>query len=240
MMAPLADRLQAPLDAAFDAVPPEWRGVTDPWRNSLAGQVLCSFVDGRIEAGATIYPPQVFRALTLTPPDAVRVVILGQDPYHGPGEAQGLAFSVVAGQRLPPSLRNILQEVASDIGRPSVCTDGDLSRWAAQGVLLLNTVLTVERDQPQSHAGHGWEALTDLLIGHLAAHAEPMVFMLWGASAQRKRLLLDSTPHHVLTANHPSPLAARRPPQPFIGCRHFSAANTFLETQRPSAGVIHW
>ena len=192
--------------------------------------------------GTVVYPDQVLRALEFTSPDAVRVVILGQDPYHGPGQAQGLAFSVAPGQKkLPPSLRNILKEVAGDIGAPSACRD-ELSPWARQGVLLLNSVLTVEAGRPQSHAGRGWEALTEALLARVAAQAEPAVFMLWGAAAQRKRSLVENAgfaPHLVLVANHPSPLSARRPPLPFIGCRHFSQANAFLAARR--AGLaIRW
>lgn len=233
-------RLAAPLDAAFDDVPEAWRPITEPFRHGPAGRQLCAFVDARLAGGAVVYPPGVFRALQLTAPRHARVVVLGQDPYHGAGQAQGLAFSVAAGQRLPPSLRNLLREVESDTGQRSVCASGDLAMWATQGVLLLNAVLTVEDGQPQSHAGRGWEVLTDALIGHLAAQARPIVFMLWGASAQRKSGLLASAGHQVLTANHPSPLSARRAPQPFIGCRHFSAANQFLRARAPDVPAIRW
>jgi uracil-DNA glycosylase len=155
------NRLRESLARAFDRIPPAWRTVTEPFRLSAAGQAVAGFVDRRIRDGATVYPNQVFHALDFQPPQATRVVILGQDPYHGPGQACGLAFSLTAGQgRFPPSLRNILKEVASDTGRPSIC-DGDLSPWARQGVLLLNTVLTVDDGAPQSHAGRGWETLTD-------------------------------------------------------------------------------
>jgi len=188
-----------------------------------------------------VYPPhdEVFAALHLTPYADTRVVILGQDPYHGPGQAHGLAFSVTGGQKLPPSLRNMLKEVEADTGAPSQC-HGDLTAWARQGVLLLNTSLTVEDGQPQSHAGRGWEALTDALIAHVAAQADPVVFLLWGAAAQRKRALVDRPPHRVLTANHPSPLSARRPPEPFIGCRHFSQVNALLAQLRPGTPPIRW
>lgn len=224
----LADnRLREPLDTSFEGVPADWRAVTEPFRRSPAGRALCAFVDARVGAGATVYPRTVFRALELTPLSRVRVVILGQDPYHGAGQAQGLAFSVPAGFKLPPSLRNILTEVAADVGAPSMF-GGDLSGWARQGVLLLNAALTVEDGAPQSHAGRGWEALTDALVAAVAARAEPAAFLLWGAPAQKKGALIDAARHAVFAANHPSPLSARRPPQPFIGCRHFTQVNRWL------------
>ena len=233
------NRLREPLAACFDRVPPGWRSVTDAFRATPTGQALIDFVDHRVRDGAVVYPARVFRALELTPLDAVKVVILGQDPYHGPGQAQGLAFSVPSGVKLPPSLRNIYKEVAADTGAP-MCADGDLTRWARQGVLLLNTALTVEDGLPQSHAQRGWEALTDALIRQVSRDAAPSVFMLWGGPAQRKLPLIDTARHAVLTANHPSPLAALRPPQPFIGCRHFSAANAWLATHRPGETGIAW
>ncbi len=241
MTAPLfaADNaLRQPLADLFAAVPAAWRTVTDRFRHSEAGRALIEFVDARVKAGATVYPAQVFRALSLTAPADVRVVILGQDPYHGPGQAQGLAFSIAAGQKTAPSLRNILAEVAADTGAPSGCIN-DLTAWADQGVLLLNTVLTVEDGQPQSHAQRGWEVLTDALLQEVAAQTEPVVFMLWGAAAQRKQAFIDASRHCMLLANHPSPLSARRPPVPFIGCRHFSLANAFL-TQSGGGQAINW
>ncbi|WP_409970484.1 uracil-DNA glycosylase [Piscinibacter sp.] len=231
--------LQEPLSAAFERVPPAWKLVTDAFFAADTGQALVRYVDQRVREGACVYPGTVFRALDLTAPSDVRVVILGQDPYHGPGQAQGLAFSVAPGQKLPPSLRNMLQEVEADTGAPSLCR-GDLSTWARQGVLLLNTALTVEDGQPQSHANRGWEALVDALLAHVTAQPAPIVFLLWGASAQRKRALVDRAPHRVLTANHPSPLSARRPPEPFIGCRHFSRANALLAEMRPGSAAIRW
>ena len=234
------NRLREPLAQAFGEVPAAWRGVTDAFAASKTGQTLIGFVDGRVAAGAVVYPRHVFRALELTAPEDTRVVILGQDPYHGPGQAQGLAFSVAAGQRkLPPSLRNLLKEVATDTGQPSQCQD-DLTPWARQGVLLLNSVLTVEDGAPQSHQGRGWEALTDSLLAKLEAQAAPVVFMLWGAAAQRKRAALEGGAHRVLVANHPSPLSALRPPAPFIGCRHFSQANALLAKLRPGSAPIRW
>jgi uracil-DNA glycosylase len=231
--------LRQPLSAVFARVAPGWKPVTDEFLATDMGHQLVRYVDRRVAEGAVVYPGSVFRALELTPPSEVRVVIVGQDPYHGPGQAQGLAFSVADGQKLPPSLRNMLQEVEADTGMPSQCR-GDLSAWARQGVLLLNTALTVEDGQPQSHANRGWEALTDALLAHVANGTEPLVFLLWGAAAQRKRPLIERGPHRVLTANHPSPLSARRPPEPFIGCRHFSQVNALLAQLRPGTPPIRW
>lgn len=216
-----------------------WRALVEAFAASPTGIALDAYLRERRAAGAAIYPPQPLRGLELTPFGSVRVVILGQDPYHGAGQAHGLAFSVPDGVPLPPSLRNILAELSTDCGcaRPA---SGNLQRWAAQGVLLLNTVLTVEDGRPASHARRGWEALTDALIAALAGDAVPKVFMLWGAHAQAKRSLLEagSGRHLMLSANHPSPLSARRPPQPFLGCRHFSQANAFLAAR--GRGLIGW
>lgn len=234
-----ANLLSTPLVESFRKVPDGWRAVTDAFAASEPGSALAAFVDRRRRDGARIYPANVFRSLQPTAPADVCVVILGQDPYHGPGQAQGMAFSVAPGSRVPPSLRNMLKEVKSDTGHVSQCRD-DLTPWAAQGVLLLNTVLTVEEGEPQSHAGRGWEMLTDALLAHVAAQTAPVVFLLWGAAAQRKRPLLERAGHCVLTANHPSPLSANRPPQPFVGCRHFSQANAFLATYRPGSPQISW
>jgi uracil-DNA glycosylase len=231
--------LAEPLGSLFARVAPAWKPVTDAFLHTPAGAELVRYVDQRVREGAIVYPAAVFRALELTTPDDVRVVVVGQDPYHGPGQAQGLAFSVRDGLRLPPSLRNMLQEVEADTGMPSQCR-GDLSAWARQGVLLLNTSLTVEGGKPQSHAGRGWEQLTDALLRHAAAQPQPIVFLLWGAAAQRKRALVDEARHRVLTANHPSPLSARRPPEPFIGCRHFTRVNRLLAELRPGTPPIRW
>jgi uracil-DNA glycosylase len=220
--------LREPLARVFERAPAAWRSVTDPFIHSDAGRALAAFVDARVGDGAVVYPRAVLHALEFVPPEAVRVVILGQDPYHGAGQAQGLAFSIAPGHKpLPPSLRNLLKEVRSDTGVASQCVD-DLSPWARQGVLLLNAVLTVEQGAPQSHAGRGWEALTDALLARVAAASPGVVFMLWGAAAQRKRGLVECGPHRVLTANHPSPLSANRPPQPFVGSRPFTRANALL------------
>ncbi len=237
------NRLREPLAEVFARVPDAWRSITDPFIRSDEGRALAGFVDQRVRDGAAVYPRHAFRALEFAAPDDVRVVILGQDPYHGPGQAQGLAFSVAPGQKkTPPSLRNILKEVAADTGAPSICRD-DLSAWAEQGVLLLNSALTVEDGAPQSHANRGWETLTDALLARVAAQPDPAVFMLWGASAQRRGPLIQSpgpSSHLVLQANHPSPLSANRPPVPFVGCRHFSLANAFLTERRPGVASIRW
>jgi len=167
----------------------------------------------------------------------VRVVILGQDPYHGPGQAEGLAFSVAPGVKIPPSLRNMFKELQRDLGLPPP-THGSLVRWAQQGVLLLNTCLTVEDGQPASHAGQGWEVLTDAVIRRCSESGPPKVFLLWGAHAQKKLGLIDGDRHRVLCANHPSPLSASRGPVPFIGSGHFRAVNHWLTAQGGSA--IDW
>ena len=203
-----------------------WRPLVEDFLSGTDGQALQAYLAERSAAGAHIFPPRPLRALELTPFDSVRVVIVGQDPYHGTGQAHGLAFSVPSGQRLPPSLRNIFTELAREFG--AAPRSGNLEGWARQGVLLLNMVLTVEEQRPGAHAGRGWETLTFAILRAVAHDARPKVFLLWGNQAQRSRASVDHTPHCVLQANHPSPLSARRPPLPFIGCGHFAAANTFL------------
>jgi uracil-DNA glycosylase len=220
------------------AVAPDWQPLIDAFLAEATGLALAGFVQQRLLEGAKIYPPQPLAALALTPLHRVRVVILGQDPYHGAGQAEGLAFSVTSGQRLPPSLQNIFKELAQESGagrlpaRPALRPDGgSLKSWARQGVLLLNTCLTVEEGQPASHAGRGWETLVQSLIGVVAASPGPVVFMLWGTHAQKYRTLIAEksvNQHLVLCANHPSPLSARRAPAPFLGCGHFWQANAFL------------
>jgi uracil-DNA glycosylase len=226
--------LQAPLSSHFDALPQAWQPVVQPFIHSPACAALCAHVDARIQAGAIVLPATPFAALHMTAPAHVRVVILGQDPYHGVengiAQAHGFSFSVPHGVAPPPSLRNIFKEIARSTGA-CVSNDGDLTRWAQQGVLLLNAVLTVEKDKPTSHAKLGWEVLTDHIIAALGAADPPKVFMLWGTYAQKKAALIGAQ-HLSLTANHPSPLAALRPPQPFIGCGHFSRANEWLQAQR--------
>ncbi len=221
-----ADQLHAADPAAWP-VAPGWQTLVDGFFGSAAGLGLRAFLQQRLDLGAVIFPPSPLRALQLTPPQEVRVVILGQDPYHGRGQAQGLAFSVAPGVALPPSLRNIFKERQRDLGTPFPVQPqpgGSLVAWAREGVLLLNTCLTVEAGQPASHAGKGWEVLTDTIIRQVSQGTQSCVFMLWGAHAQSKRPLIDAGRHLVLTANHPSPLSALRPPLPFIGCGHFSQA----------------
>ncbi|MBU0587948.1 MAG: uracil-DNA glycosylase [Gammaproteobacteria bacterium] len=218
----------------------DWRPVVDRFLATEAAVELETFIRQRLDAGATIYPSEPFRALALTPLSRVRVVILGQDPYHGPGQAEGLAFSVAPGVRLPPSLRNIFKEIARD-GGEAVPANGSLAQWAAQGVLLLNTCLTVEQSQPASHAKFGWQVLTNLILEAVQDSANPVVFMLWGAHAQSLGGVVARSPcapRLLLTANHPSPLSALRPPQPFIGCGHFSQANAFL--RQNGCEPINW
>lgn len=229
----------------------DWQLLVDHFLASEAGQALAQFLRERLACGAIIYPPQPLRALALSALAQVKVVILGQDPYHGPGQAEGLAFSVATGIKLPPSLRNIFLEISQDplLGPGVVATrsNGSLVHWAQQGVLLLNTCLSVEAGQPASHAQRGWEALTDEVVRAVASKDNPVVFLLWGAHAQAKRHLIAATArqgagaraeHLVLIANHPSPLSARRAPQPFIGCGHFGLANAYL--QRQGCAPIAW
>jgi uracil-DNA glycosylase len=172
-------------------------------------------------------PKNIFRAFDLCPFDKVKVVILGQDPYHGPGQAQGLCFSVPTGFPLPPSLQNIFKELAEDLGG-SPRQNGDLSDWAEQGVLLLNATLTVRAGQAGSHQGKGWEAFTDAVIQKLSQEREGLVFLLWGAYAIKKSALIDGKKHLILTAPHPSPLSAYRG---FLGCKHFSKVNAYLKNE---------
>lgn len=232
------NRLIEPLERVLDRAPPSWRASIEAWRASASGRGLLGFIAARQAASATIYPGQVLRALELTPRDAVRVVILGQDPYHGAGQAEGLAFSVPSGQRLPPSLLNVFKEQRRDLGLPMPRL-GHLGGWASQGVLLLNSTLTVEDGRPAAHKGHGWEALTDLFIQALIEDSAPKVFMLWGRQAQAKAALVQARGGHcLLQSNHPSPLSATRGPIPFLGNGHFGAANRFLVDK--GAGPIDW
>ena len=199
-------------------------------------QRLAAFLRAAKQAGKAIYPPgpRIFAALDATPFDAVKVVILGQDPYHGPGQAHGLCFSVLPGVAVPPSLENIFKELERDLGIP-VPDHGCLLPWARQGVLLLNSVLTVERGTPGSHQGKGWEGFTDACIEALDREREGLVFLLWGSYAQAKGRLVDPRRHQVLKAPHPSPLSAHRG---FLGCGHFSRANEYLREHGQAA--IDW
>lgn len=209
----------------------DWRALVQDFLGSSVGQALSAHLRGALDAGQMVYPAEPFKALALTPLDQVRVVILGQDPYHGPDQAEGLAFSVAPGIRLPPSLRNVFKELQQSLGRP-IPAHGSLVHWAKQGVLLLNTSLTVEAGMPASHARWGWGGLTDALVTAAAQNPHPVVFMLWGAHAQTKKMRIEAVEgasrHLILEANHPSPLSAMRPPLPFMGCGHFVKANGFL------------
>jgi uracil-DNA glycosylase len=221
--------LKSSAAVAPEALPKAWRDAMREPASLNALQGLAAHIDDRLAHNVTIYPAQPFRALANLTPADVRVVILGQDPYHGPGQAQGLAFSVPDDCKRPPSLRNIFKELAAEYPDAPMRDENDLSDWADQGVLLLNTSLTVEDGAAASHAKKGWEIITDALIAAVARDARPKVFMLWGAHAQAKRNLLPpDNGHLVLMANHPSPLSAGRPPVPFMGCGHFRAANEWL------------
>jgi uracil-DNA glycosylase len=256
----------------------EWKPVLDAFWRSAEGERLSQFVSARLSGGAVVYPAHPLWALQLTPLSAVRVVILGQDPYHGPGQAQGLSFSVADGVKFPPSLRNIFKELQRDLNQV-VPMSGSLESWAKRGVLLLNTSFTVEYGLPASHAKRGWESLSDAILQEVALKAPACVYMLWGGHAQAKAGLIESATNQttapdflglretsdlaagsgvlaggfsavvetqtqfqaqneaqvsaarqafILKANHPSPLSALRPPVPFIGCGHFSAAQDWL------------
>ncbi|MDF1607210.1 uracil-DNA glycosylase [Hoeflea sp. YIM 152468] len=205
----------------------------DSWKTALSDELyspymadLKAFLDAEIAAGKTIFPRQsdCFAAFDLTPLDKVKLVILGQDPYHGEGQAHGLCFSVQPGVRTPPSLKNIYKELETDLGIARA-GHGNLVSWARQGVLLLNSVLTVEQGLAASHRGHGWERFTDAVIDCVNELDRPVVFLLWGAYAQKKADFVDTSRHLVLKAAHPSPLSAHAG---FLGCRHFSRANAFL------------
>jgi len=217
-------------------VPAQWHDLLGSVFADRRWPQLADFLSAELESGKTIYPPRAnwFAALQSLNPDDVRVVILGQDPYHGAGEAHGLSFSVPHGIKIPPSLANIYKELARDLGL-NPPQHGCLQDWATQGVLLLNSALTVEADKAGSHAKKGWEALTDALIHELAQRHQGLVFMLWGAHAQKKAAKIDRTRHLVLESVHPSPLSAYRG---FIGNGHFSAANDYLVSQGRSP--IDW
>ena len=208
--------------------------IEESWKQALASEFdkdyfikLTDFVRGEYLSGKQIYPraSNIFNAFNLCPIDEVKVVIIGQDPYHEPGQAMGLCFSVPDGITLPPSLVNIYTEIKNDLGRPS-STHGDLTYWAKQGVLLLNSTLTVQAHLAASHAGKGWEQFTDAVIAALSKYKN-IVYMLWGSYAQKKAALVDTTQNMVLKSVHPSPLSAYRG---FLGCKHFSQANKYLES----------
>lgn len=223
----------------IDAVPSSWRDALAPALATPEARTLGGWLRAREEAGVKVFPPRGMRlrALELTPLDQVAVTILGQDPYHGAGQAHGLAFSVPTGEKLPPSLRNIYKELASDLGVPPP-PDGNLERWARQGVLLLNTVLTVEEGAAGSHQKRGWEAISDAVVAAAAAREEPGVFILWGSHAQAKAAHIPGLygdRHLILKAPHPSPLSAHRG---FFASRPFSQANAFLAEH--GRAVIEW
>lgn len=237
------------------SVSPDWLGLVDRFFASAVGLHLGEQIAAGLARGTTIYPAQPLRALALTPLQSVRVVIVGQDPYHGPGQANGLAFSVAAGVAPPPSLRNIAAEIAlerraGDLlgasgrsgGRAPDVFDADLTRWAGQGVLLLNTCLTVEAGRPASHSGMGWEALTGKILATVNSKPDAVAYLLWGKHAQNHQPPPDAAasgaPRLFLRSNHPSPLSARRGPVPFLGCGHFAMVNAFLREH--GAAPIDW
>jgi len=216
--------------------------IEQSWKNALQGEFdkpyfasLVHFLHNEKAEGKVIFPPgsRIFRAFDLTPVDKVKVVILGQDPYHGYGQAMGLSFSVPAGVAAPPSLKNIFKEIETDLGI-RMSGSPDLEPWARQGVLLLNSVLTVRSGEPTSHSAIGWQEFTDAVIKYISDHCEGVVFLLWGNFARSKRELIDTSRHHVLEAAHPSPLARGA----FFGCRHFSKTNQILLSEGKTA--IDW
>jgi len=225
---------------AESALPPSWQPVLEPVLEAPEARKLGGWLRAEEANGKVIYPPrgQRLRALELTPLDQVKVVILGQDPYHGPGQAHGLCFSVPDGVRVPPSLVNIYKELRDDLG-VEIPPHGNLEHWAKQGVLLLNNALTVEAHQAGSHQGRGWEAITDAAVAAVARREEPCVFILWGSHAKKKAMrvpeLAGNSRHLILTAPHPSPLSAH---SGFFGSKPFSKANAFLEAN--GRGTIDW
>ncbi|EHA1125719.1 uracil-DNA glycosylase [Vibrio cidicii] len=214
-----------------------WHDVIGAEKQQAYFQQTLSFVDAERQAGKVIYPPakDVFNAFRFTEFNQVKVVILGQDPYHGPNQAHGLCFSVLPGIKPPPSLVNMYKELAQDIEGFQIPAHGFLQSWAEQGVLLLNTVLTVEQGKAHSHATSGWEVFTDRVIEAINQHQQGVVFLLWGSHAQKKGRFIDRNKHYVLSAPHPSPLSAHRG---FLGCRHFSQTNQLLSQQGKTP--IHW
>ncbi|MBS7806041.1 uracil-DNA glycosylase [Variovorax sp. PCZ-1] len=230
-MSDLFSNLEEKSDLSIAGLHADWQDIVQDFLQAATGQSLQKFLQERRAANAIIYPPEPLKALSLTALQDVRIVILGQDPYHGAGQAEGLAFSVAQGVKIPPSLRNMFKERERDLGIPPAA-HGSLMNWAAQGILLLNTTLTVEDGLPASHAKKGWEQLTDKIIEACAKKASPVAFLLWGGHAQAKQELIQKhntdQRHLILKANHPSPLSALRPPEPFIGCGHFKAARQFI------------
>mgnify|MGYP003585611147 FL=1 len=210
-----------------------WEDIIDLEKQKAYYKKLKEEIDKRYET-TTVFPEKqnIFKAFFLTKLDNLKVVILGQDPYHGFGQAQGLAFSTPANIKNPPSMQNILKEIQSDLGKKSICEDGDLTPWAKQGVLLLNTILTVEEAKPKSHHNLGWEVFTDNIIKYISDNCEDTIFILWGSPAISKTKLIDRKKHHILTAPHPSPLSSYRG---FFGCKHFSQTNNILKSLNKEA-----
>ena len=210
-----------------------WEDIIDLEKQKDYYKKLKEEIDKRYET-TTVFPEKqnIFKAFSLTKLDNLKVVILGQDPYHGFGQAQGLAFSTPANIKNPPSMQNILKEIQSDLGKKSICEDGDLTPWAKQGVLLLNTILTVEEAKPNSHHNLGWEVFTDNIIKYISDNCEDTIFILWGSPAISKTKLIDTKKHHILTAPHPSPLSSYRG---FFGCKHFSQTNNILKSLNKEA-----
>lgn len=223
---------QGDLMGHIQALPETWQRAFDAPLTQNILHDLDSFLQDELAKGMEIFPLRPFRALLEVAPENVQVVVIGQDPYHGPNQAQGLAFSVPDSCPTPPSLRNMFAELKREYPEDYLPQRNSLIRWARQGALLLNTALTVEAHQPASHAKRGWEHITDAILMHVLREARPKVFLLWGNHAQSKQALFKSHPPagpiHILKSNHPSPLSALRPPRPFIGCGHFDQANTWL------------
>jgi uracil-DNA glycosylase len=208
---------------------PSWPEILAPEREAQYFRSIIEFIEKERKGGKAIYPvnSDIFNAIKFTPFDQIKVVVIGQDPYHGPGQAHGLSFSVRPGIAQPPSLVNIFKELHDDVGI-TIPKSGCLEPWAKQGVLMLNAVLTVESGKPQSHANIGWERFTDAVVNAINTHLEGVVFLLWGSHAQKKCDTISRQRHHVLKAPHPSPLSAHRG---FLGCKHFSQANALLVQQ---------
>ena len=210
-----------------------WEDIIDLEKQKDYYKSLEKEINKRYET-TTVFPEKqnIFKAFSLTKLEDLKVVILGQDPYHGFGQAQGLAFSTPANIKNPPSMQNILKEIQSDLGKKSICEDGDLTPWAKQGVLLLNTILTVEEAKPKSHHNLGWEVFTDNVIKYISDNCEDTIFILWGSPAISKTKLIDRKKHHILTAPHPSPLSSYRG---FFACKHFSKTNDILKSLNKEA-----
>ncbi len=214
----------------------KWLEIIEEEKSKEYFKSLKEHIDKKYET-STVFPikENIFKAFTLTKFENLKVVILGQDPYHGVGQAQGLAFSTPANIKNPPSMVNILKEIKDDLEIDSACLNGDLTPWAKQGVLLLNTILTVEKAKPKSHHKLGWEIFTDNIIKYISLNSENIIFLLWGSPAISKAKLIDKSKHHILTAPHPSPLSSYRG---FFGCKHFSRANKILNSLNKT--VIDW